>query len=461
MKIIVLAGGTGTGLWPISRIFNPKQFIKLNDMSKSSFQNTIEKCAASVLLEDIIIVTNEEYKYFVFGQLNEIGLQIPERNILFEPSFKNTLHAVSMGVFELINREYSDVSDILMIPSNSMALDYGKIFKGIKAFSGGCLPVLLAFGIKASGAYTGYGYLNAGRNCGDYFAVDKFIEKPDQDEAEDLIRNGFMYNSGVLYFDKNIFLSELERYEPELYGYFSENDLKGAYSIPVHTTVEHSILCNSDRLGVIPLNEQWDNINEFSNFYKQYNKKCDRDGNIAFNENVFIEAENNLVYAEGDKIVSIVGCSDLIVIDQPDALLVCKSSDTSKVRDVAQILKKRNDPRADYHTTCYRPWGSYTVLEEGSWYKIKRITVLPGKKLSYQMHYHRSEHWIVVKGTANVMKNDHEYVVRSGESIFLSIGEKHRLENPGKTLLEVIEVQIGSYLEEDDIVRFEDDYGRG
>lgn len=462
MKSIILAGGTGTGLWPVSRIYNPKQFVKLKNRSESFFQRTVKNCVDIMVSEDIFIVTNSEYKYFVTGQLEEIGIHIPESNVILEPSFKNTLHAVSMGVCKIMDVFGGHVRDVLVIPSNGAASDYSAIFNHSDVFSCNSFGAnMLTFGIKPVGAYTGYGYIKVGSKGGKVcFKVDKFVEKPEIAEAEQLVKDGCMYNLGVLYFSTDTFMAELEKFEPELHGYFASRNFDEAYNLPISTTVEKAILEKTQRLAVIPLEEQWSSVDKFSDFYRQYNEDKDARGNIAFNDNVFIESSNNLVYAEGDKIVSVVGCDNLIVIDQPDALLVCNGHEAEKVRDVASVLKERNDSRAEYHTTCYRPWGSYTVLEDGKGYKIKRISVLQGKKLSYQMHYHRSEHWVVAKGTAAVVKDGVKHIVRSGESIFISVGEKHRLENPGKELLEVIEVQIGSYLGEDDIVRFEDDFGR-
>lgn len=460
MKVMVLAGGTGTGLWPVSRIYYPKQFVKLNG-ENSIFQKTILGCVDAVKIEDIIIVTNIEYKYFVLDQLNEISISIPESNIIFEPIFKNTLHAVSVGVFSttLSQNKYDD---FIVIPSNGLVSDYGRIFNNYEYFKvGNRLNNIILFGMDATGVYTGYGYIKAGAEDNSLCSVEDFIEKPAKDKVDELIKNGYLYNSGVLFFNSRIFLDELQLFYGDLYNVLKENRIDDAYKLDVQATVEKGILEKTKKLSVIHLKDVIEKDNIYSEFYKQYNVDKDEFGNKSFNDNVYINAKNNLVYAENNKVVSVVGCDDLIVIDQPDALLVCNKNHTEKVRDVASILKDRGDDRAEYHTTCYRPWGSYTVLEEGVGYKIKRITVYSDKKLSYQMHYHRSEHWVVVTGTAIVNKEGKEIIIRQGESVFISAGEKHRLENRGKCPLEVIEVQIGNYLGEDDIVRYDDDFGRG
>ena len=225
-------------------------------------------------------------------------------------------------------------------------------------------------------------------------------------------------------------------------------------------SVDYGLIEKMERVYCVPFNIDWNDVGNFTTFYDRYHTKQDENGNVYFNDEIMINSDNNLVYSEGDKAVAVIGVSDIVVVDQKDALLVCRRDDSQRVKDAVDILKNKNDPRADYHLTVYKPWGSYTILEESSFYKVKRLTVLPGKRLSYQMHYHRSEHWIVAAGTAIVVIDDVEKMVRSGESIFIRAGEKHRLINSGSLLLEVIEVQNGQYLGEDDIVRFEDDYER-
>ncbi len=460
MKVMILAGGTGTGLWPVSRIYNPKQFVKLKKQ-KSIFQNTIEGCLKVIKPEDVTIVTNREYKYFVLDQLQEISVTLPEENIILEPAFKNTLHAVSVGVFR-IKKIHGEDSDIIVIPLNSLVNDYSRIFNNKEYFHiEDKRDNIIIFGMDATGAYTGYGCIKIGTQKGVGYSVEEFIDNQLQVDDNILSSNKYLYNSGVLLFNSVVFLDELKTYHKDLYDYLERDIIDEAYNLDIKLTVEKGILEKSKKISVIHLEDIIEKDNIYSDFYKQYENIQDENGNITYNDNVFLEAKNNLVYAENEKVVSIVGCSDLVVIDQPDALLVCNKNQTEKVRDVALILKDKGDNRVDYHTTCYRPWGSYTVLEEGAGYKVKRITVLSGKKLSYQMHHHRSEHWVVVNGTATVTKEGVEYTVKQGESIFIRAEEKHRLENKEKNNLEVIEAQIGHYLEEDDIVRFEDDFGRG
>lgn len=458
MKTLVLAGGTGTRLWPVSRIYNPKQFTKFKGMGNSTFQMTMEKTSSICDVNDIFIVTNREYKYFVSGQLNESGVAVPHENIILEPYFKSTLHAVASGVRE-IEKRFGKDEPVLVIPSNGLVTNYEELFRniGLETEAKTDHNYIYAFGLDSSGEYVGYGYIEKGRECPLGFFAKSFKALP----ADGVPKENIFYHSGVIYFTVGTFMAEIKKHMGYFYDLLTNGSLDEVYDTEMSDTIERGVLEKSDNIVVIPLGKPWFGINEFSSFYEQYDEKYDEYNNITFNDNVFLESENNLVYSEDNKIVGLVGVKDLIVIDQPDALLVCRNDMTHRVRDVATILKKRGDSRAEYHTTCYRPWGSYTVLEEGFAYKLKRITVQSEKKLSYQMHYQRSEHWVVVSGTAKVTIDDKEYIVKAGESIFISIGQKHRLENPTKSPLEVIEVQIGGYLGEDDIVRFEDEYGRG
>ncbi|AEH07374.1 mannose-1-phosphate guanylyltransferase/mannose-6-phosphate isomerase [Methanothermococcus okinawensis] len=468
MKSIILAGGVGSRLWPLSREYYPKQFIKFKSFKKSLFQMTFERCLAlsNNNLDDIYIVTNEKHKFLVLGQIEELGYNnFNEDNILIEPIGKNTLPAIYYGVKVIKNKNNNNENDnnkniVGVFPSdhlidkNDEELFINTIMEGKKIAK----DYLITFGITPTKPHTGYGYIKPLKKLNIGYTVDEFKEKPDLKTAEKYIKNGYLWNSGMFLFDADLFEEEVKTYKPELYELFKSDDINEVYNNVPDISIDYGIMEKSKNVAVIPLNIKWNDLGSFDAFYDEF--KTDDAGNIVHGENLFINSKNNLINTENNKFTSLIDVNDLIVVDTRDALMICKKGSSQKIKEVFNTLKRKNDERVLYHKTVYRPWGSYTILDEGKFYKIKRITVLPGKKLSYQLHHHRSEHWIVVKGMAKVVVDDKEYFVRNGESTFVKSGLKHRLENPGKIPLEVIEAQIGEYLEEDDIIRFNDDWGR-
>lgn len=458
MKTIILAGGSGTRLWPLSRTYYPKQFLKLKNMDKSVFQMAFARCLKLVSLSEIYIVTNNSYKFLILDQIEELGYKINESQILLEPSSKNTLPAIYYGVKE-IQKQGEDI--VAVFPSDHLISDEEKFTATIKKGAQLAGEHIITFGIKPNKPHIGYGYIKPGTPLATGTTgcrADEFKEKPDQQTAQTYLEKGYLWNSGMFMFQTDIFTAELKQHNPEVYQAFEANDIKEIYQKTPDISIDYGIMEKSQRVAVIPLDVTWTDLGSFDAFYDEFIP--DDQGNITFDGDILIDSGNNLLYTDKNKAVALIGVNDLIVVDEKDALLICKKDQSQKVKEVVKKLKATGDPRADYHLTTYRPWGSYTILEEGLFYKVKRITVLPGKKLSYQLHHHRSEHWIVVKGTAQVTVGDKTFFVRSGESTYVQTGDKHRLENPGKVLLEVIEVQVGEYLEEDDIVRFEDDFGR-
>ncbi|SFR14260.1 mannose-1-phosphate guanylyltransferase/mannose-6-phosphate isomerase [Desulfoscipio geothermicus] len=455
MKAVILAGGSGTRLWPLSRNNFPKQFLKLKNMDKSIFQLSFERCLKLAGLAEIYIVTNKNYKFLVLGQIEELGYRFTESHILVEPQGKNTLPAIYYAVKE-IQKQGDDITAVF--PSDHLIEDEEKFIRTVKEGEQLAGEYIITYGIRPNKPHTGYGYIKPATPLGPGYQVAEFKEKPDHETALVYLEKGYLWNSGMFMFRTDIFTGEVRRHSPEVYEAFKSSDINEIYEKTPSISIDYGIMEKSGRVAVIPLNIKWSDLGSFDTFYDEFAR--DENGNITFNGEILIDSSNNLLYTSKDKTVALIGASDLIVVDQKDALLICKKDQSQKVKEVVDRLKAGNNPRADYHLTTYRPWGSYTILEEGLFYKIKRITVLPGKKLSYQLHHHRSEHWIVVKGTARVTVEGAESFVRSGESTFVKSGYKHRLENPGKVLLEVIEVQLGEYLEEDDIVRFDDDFGR-
>lgn len=455
MKIIVLAGGNGTRLWPISRSNYPKQFLKLKNQQQSLFQKTISRALQLTDLKNIYIVTSENHKFLVRGQLEEMSLLPVDNNILFEPESKNTLPAITLAVQE-IQKDKSGI--VAVFPADHLINNPNQFVETIEKAKFLANEYIVLFGIKPSKPHTGYGYIKPGKEIKSGYKVEKFKEKPDSETAKLYLDEGYLWNSGMFMFSTEMFLNELEKHASTVYRAFSNEDLIEKYKQSPSISVDYGLIEKSNKTAVIPFNIEWSDLGSFDSLYEQYPR--DSRNNLHFHDEILIDSNNNFLYTDKDKAVALIGVDDLIVVDEDDALLISKRDKSEHVKTIVEKLKNRNDHRIDDHVTTYRPWGSYTILEEGLFYKIKRITVYPNKKLSYQYHHHRSEHWVVVKGTAKVTIEGNESFVKSGESIYVSLGKKHRLENPGKVLLEVIEVQIGEYLEEDDIVRLADDFGR-
>ena len=456
MKSIILAGGVGSRLFPLSREYYPKQFIKFNALEESLFQLTFERTLKISNIKDIYIITNEKHKFLVLGQIEELGYNFKEENILIEPIGKNTLPAIYYGV-KAIKERYGDDA-VAVFPSDHLIKNEDEFVNTIKDGVKLADNYLITFGINPNKPHTGYGYIKPGEKLDVGYKVEEFKEKPDLETAKKYIENGYLWNSGMFLFKTDIFEEEIKKYCPEVYEAFKEEDINEVYRKVPDISIDYGIMEKSDRVAVIPINIKWSDLGSFDAIYDVFDK--DENGNIIYGENIILNSKHNLIYTHGGKLVSLIGIDDLIIVDTRDALLICNKGESQKVKDVVKYLKQKGDERVLFHKKVYRPWGLYEVLEEGRFYKVKKITVLPGKKLSYQLHYHRSEHWVVVKGMARVVIEGEEKFVRSGESIFVRSGLKHRLENPGKIPLEVIEIQVGEYLGEDDIVRFEDDWDR-
>jgi len=458
MKIIILAGGKGTRLWPLSRDRYPKQFIKLFSDKPSLFQETFKRSLLLADLDDIYVVTNEKYKFLVMGAVEELGYEYNEHNILVEPKAKNTLPAIYTGVHE-IAKKGSD--SVVVFPSDHMISkdqEFADVIKDSEALT---KDSIITFGIKPDEPNTGYGYISPGDQKLNGYKVKEFKEKPEYEVAVAYVDDGYYWNSGIFMFNTEFFINEVKLHAENIYNAFETSDtIKEAFSkIDEKISIDYGILEKSRNVVVSPVDIGWNDLGSFDSFYDVYDK--DENNNIVDSDNIVIDSKNNYICSEKGKLISTIGVNDLIIVDNRDALLICKKDQSQKVKEIVETLKSRNDSRTEYHVQDYRPWGNYKVLEEElNSFKIKRIKVSQGKKLSYQMHHHRSEHWIVVKGMAKITIDDVEGLVPAGESIFIKPGRKHRLENPGKIPLEIIEVQMGDYLEEDDIVRFNDEYGR-
>ncbi len=440
---MILAGGVGERLFPLSRSKYPKQFLKFNE--ESLFQMAFKR--GLMLSNSIYVVTNVDQAFMIEKEIEEIGI---DAKVLKEPMPKNTLPAIYLGIREIV-KDFGR-SKVAILPSDHIIEANEKFVEAFKKAEIISEKYLVTFGIKPTKPHTGYGYIKPGDSVEGGFIVERFVEKPDYERAKRYVEEGYLWNSGMFVFDTTVFLEECKKFARDII----ERVDSGRYDEIESISVDKGILEKSDRVAVIPLDIFWSDVGSFDAVYEIMEK--DENNNAVRGEFLGINSRNNLVIS--DSLITSVDIENMVIINTKDVTLICPRESSQKVREIVRALKEKNDERVEHHITVYRPWGSYTVLEEGNGWKLKRLTVLPKKRLSLQMHYHRCEFWVVVRGTAKVTIGDREFLLKKGESTFIPVGEKHRLENPGNITLEIIEVQIGDYLGEDDIVRFADDFGR-
>ncbi len=466
--IVIMAGGSGTRFWPLSREAMPKQLLRI-DGGKSLIQHTIARVRPFIQSDHIHIVTNK-------SQAEQIKYQVPELNkdnFIIEPAAKNTAAAVGLAAVYLNKKDADSVMGIL--PADHVIKNDERFLETMKgAFSAAEKGYLVTIGIKPVRPETAYGYIHAGESSdldekSGIFNVDRFAEKPDIETAKQYVADGhFFWNSGMFVWKTSVIISEIERHMPllgeglkEIKSSIGSSDetlvvnriFEGLESV----SIDYGVMEKSDKVVVIPADLGWSDVGSWTAI-DDISAKDER-GNVIVGNVVDVESRDSIIYAS-NRLVATAGLSDLVVVDTEDATLVCHKDRAQDVKKIVEELKRRGAEEHLTHRTVTRPWGSYTLLEKGDRYKIKRIVVNPGARLSFQMHYHRSEHWVVVSGTAKVRRGEEEYFVNPNESTYIPMETKHRLENPGRIQLQIIEVQNGEYLEEDDIVRFDDAYGR-
>lgn len=459
MKVIILAGGGGSRLFPLSRTRFPKQFLKLNG-DKSLLAQTIERFSALVKPSDITIVTNQEYIHHVKTEL--VAAKAEAAHILLEPVARNTAPAIALAARYCIDRLGCGSDEVLFVsPSDHIIRDLDTFTANLRqALAMANMHKIVTLGVKPDSPETGFGYILAGKPLDRGFIVESFHEKPDRATAESYLANGSYYwNSGMLVFTIGCFMEELLEHRPDIYA-LTNTDLEimtENFAEMANISIDYALVEKSRQVVMFPLTTAWSDIGSWDAIYDVLEK--DADGNAVQGDCIPIDCSNTLILGHS-RLIAGIGLEDLLIVETDDVIVVAKKGESQKVKDLVIELTAQGRGEADEHTTIYRPWGFYTVLCSGQGYKMKKIVVNPGQLLSLQLHYHRSEHWIVIGGTARVTIGETVQMVHENESVFVPQSTMHRMENPGRLPLEIIEVQNGSYLGEDDIVRFEDMYDR-
>ena len=455
MTNVILSGGSGTRLWPISRTLLPKQFVKLFD-GESLFQKTYERNIG--ICNSSLIVSNSEQFFSAHDQLEEC--KASKYSFLLEPVGRNTAPAIALAAFGV------EPDEVFLVSSSDHLIKDEAAYKDAVSRAAELAKDghIVTFGIKPTYPETGYGYIESEGED-----VKSFKEKPDANTAAKYLESGnYYWNSGMFCFRADVFLTELAMYAQDIYNasknafdsrITDENKAKIRLSDMLNIpddSIDYAVMEKSALVKVVPCDIGWSDLGSFDSLYAELEK--DKDGNTISNA-ISIDSKNNLILSS-ERQIAAIGLEGMVIVDTPDALLVAKQGSGQQVKDVVAKLKSGGSELHNIHLTVHRPWGTYTILEEQKNYKIKRIVVKSGKKLSLQKHLHRSEHWIVVSGTAKVTVGSESFLVRQNESTYIPMGEVHRLENEGRIDLVIIEAQVGEYLGEDDIIRLEDDFRR-
>jgi len=464
---VILAGGSGTRLWPLSRSLLPKQLLELKG-EESLLQQAARRLLRTVPPDQIFTVTHQDHKYEVLGQLTRINKHLSE-NVLCEPVGRNTLPAIAWGVSSIIKKDPSAL--ISVFPSDHVIENEEAFDKALaEAYKVSESGYIVTFGIQPDKPATGYGYIRGTKklNGGPAFKVDAFVEKPDLFTAESYLKEGgYYWNAGIFTFDGQSFIEELKSHQPAIYRKISElcqleveqqmQEIPAVYESLPNISIDYGLMEKTAKAAVIPVDLGWNDLGSWNSYYDLAKKN--EEGNSIEGQVVSIDTCSSLLMAETG-VIATIGLKDMVVIKTDDAVLVSPRDRVEDIKGVVARLREVNNEIVTAHRTVRRPWGTYTVLEEGKGYKIKRIMVESGQKLSLQMHKKRAEHWVVVAGTAHVINGEDELILNANESTYIPCGSKHRLENRGVEPLQIIEVQTGAYLGEDDIIRFEDSYGR-
>ena len=462
---VIMAGGSGSRLWPLSRQLFPKQFLNLHGNS-TMLQSTVARLDG-IDHQPPLIICNEEHRFVVAEQLR--SAQLEHGQILLEPVGRNTAPAIALAAFNAINQGQDPL--LLVLAADHVIQNAPAFIDAVQqAQQLASHNKLVTFGIKPTTPETGYGYIKASESKILFAQVEQFVEKPDLATAQDYLNQGnYFWNSGMFMFKASVFLKELKQHRPDIYNACQSamnnttSDLdfiridKTAFELCPDDSIDYAVMEKTSHAMVVPMDANWSDIGSWSALWEIEDK--DDNGNVSHGDTISVGTTNSYINAQ-DKLVTTVGLDNVVIVETKDAILVADKSEVQQVKDIVNVLKTEKRNEVSEHREVYRPWGKYDSLDNGQRFKVKRITVKPGARLSTQMHHHRAEHWIVVTGTAKVIKDKEEVFLTENQSTYIPVGSVHSLENPGMVDLELIEVQSGGYLGEDDIVRFDDKYGR-
>lgn len=466
---LILAGGVGSRFWPFSRILEPKQFINILG-NESLLQNTVSRLKGLVRADKIYIITNRSYFYEVKKQIEKFN--IPDVNILLEPEGKNTTPAIGLCAQLILKTNPGGM--LIALPADHYIKDVDSFKKTIKAAAIYAQDnYLVTIGIKPKSAATGYGYIKVGHRIDSSlragsakqysFKVHRFLEKPNLKKAQEYVKNkDYFWNSGIFVWKAAVFMDEVKKYLPDLFHQLkainSLEDIPRVWPKIKPISVDYGIMEHSRRIALVPAHFEWSDLGSWDALQELLPK--DKEGNVIQADSIDHDSKGICAFSRADRLIATIGLKDIIIADTPDALLVCDKDRAQEVKKIVDKLKLSKRKEHITHLTDKRPWGSFTVLRTGDGFKIKLVEIGPKKRLSLQAHGKRAEHWVVVSGCAKVNRGRDIVYVHSNQSIYIPKGVKHRLENPSDTLLKIVEVQTGNYLEEDDIKRFDDDFNR-